>query len=246
MRALQTQRRTREESGLFVVEGVRLAEEALEAGCVADIVLHTPELDLRGQSVAAAWAAKGAPVECVSPSVMQSVSGERTPPGLLAAVPIPAPFAPAGGASFVLILDRIADPGNLGTILRTADAAGLDGVFLTPGTVDPFNDKVVRAGMGAHFHVPMCQTDYGALQRQLAGFTVWVAEARDGVRYDEADWRGKCAIVIGSEADGPSPEVLALANRRVCIPMPGRAESLNAGVAAGILMFEAARRRGGR
>jgi RNA methyltransferase, TrmH family len=246
VRALQAQRRAREEAGLFVVEGVRLAEEALKAGCVADIVLHRADLDERGREIVSAWAAQGSPTECVSPSVMEAASDDWTPPGLLAAVQFPRAFDPSAGVSFVLILDRISDPGNLGTILRTADAAGVEAVFLTPGTVDPFNAKVVRAGMGAHFHVPICQADCGAIQGHLEGFHIWAAEAREGTRYDQADWRGRCAILIGSEATGPSPEARALANRRVFIPMPGQAESLNAAIAAGVLVFEAARCRSSR
>jgi RNA methyltransferase, TrmH family len=244
VRALQTQRRAREKEQLFVVEGVRLLEEALHAQAAVRLVLHTDSLDARGRAVINQLARLGASVEAVTPAVMAAVSADQTPPGLLGV----APFAPAAAAlptklSFALVLDRIGDPGNLGTMLRTADAAGVQAVFLAPGTVDAYNPKVVRAAMGAHFHLPIVSADWAELAQRLAGIEVWLAEAREGVPYPKVNWRGPSALLIGSEAEGPSAEALAFTERRVCIPMPGRAESLNAAVAAGILMFEVARQR---
>ncbi|MCS6911107.1 MAG: RNA methyltransferase, partial [Anaerolineales bacterium] len=141
------------------------------------------------------------------------------------------------------VCDRIADPGNLGTILRTADAAGVEAVFLAPGTVDAYNPKVVRAAMGAHFHLPVLATTWEELHMQLRGLTAWLADSAGGERYDRVDWTQPHALIIGSEAEGPSEAAHRFAAQRVHIPMPGRAESLNAAVAAGVLMFEAARRR---
>lgn len=245
VRALQAQRRAREKEQLFILEGVRLLEEALQAHAPVQLILHTDALDARERSVVNQLARLGATVEAVTPAVMTAVSTEQTPPGLLAV----APFAAVASAlpstlSFALVLDRISDPGNLGTILRTADAAGVQAVFLAPGTVDAYNPKVVRAAMGAHFHLPIHAANWSELAQKLKGLETWLAEAREGQPYSKIDWRGPCAILIGSEAEGPSPDALKFAKRQVCIPMPGRAESLNAGIAAGILMFEVARQRG--
>jgi TrmH family RNA methyltransferase len=203
--------------------------------------LHTHRLDARCQTALEQMAALGAPAEVVSPAVMAAAAGTQTPPGLLAIVPQPCWTAPAPG--WVLVLDQISDPGNLGTILRTADAAGMDAVYLMPGTVDAYNPKVVRAGMGAHFHMPLLETSWEALPAQLGSARLYLAEAHDGQPYTEVHWRAPCALIIGSEASGPSQAARALAHAIVHIPMAGRAESLNASVAAGILIFEAARQR---
>jgi TrmH family RNA methyltransferase len=174
---------------------------------------------------------------------MAAAADTHTPSGLLAVVPMPR-RAVSAPLTFALVLDRLGDPGNLGTVLRTAAAAGVQAVLLTPGTVDPFNPKVVRAAMGAHFHLPIVAAEWEALPSQLAGLTVWRAEAGAGAAYDAVDWRQPSALLIGSEASGPGDEARALAPNLVSIPMPGRAESLNAAVAAAVLMFEVARQRG--
>ena len=241
-RALQAQRRAREKEQLFVLEGVRLLEEARQAQADVRLILHTDTLDARERAVVNQLARTGAAVEAVTPAVMTACSTEQTPPGLLGIVAMPAHPIPAP-LTYALVLDRISDPGNLGTMLRTADAAGVQAVFLMPGTVDAYNPKVVRAGMGAHFHLPILAAAWAELPRHLAGLDTWLAEAREGLAYGEVDWRSPCALLIGSEAEGPSPEARQFARQRVCIPMPGKAESLNAAVAAGILMFAVARQR---
>ena len=242
IRALQAKRQEREARQQFVIEGVRLAEEAARAGVTAGLVLHTREIDDRARAAVDALVRLGAPAEAVSSAVMAAASDTRTPPGVLAVVPFPASALPAR-PSFAVVLDRLADPGNLGAILRTADAVGVPVVFLAPGTVDRHNPKVVRAAMGAHFHLAIVEADWAGLKTHLAEHEVWLAEAREGSAYDQVDWRRPSALIIGSEAEGPSAEALSFTPRRVHIPMPGRAESLNAAAAAAVLMFEAARQR---
>jgi TrmH family RNA methyltransferase len=252
VRALQTQRRAREKEQLFVVEGVRLIEEAARARVAAKFILHTDDLDPRGKAALDQLARLSAQVYEVTPKVMASVSDTKTPSGLLAVIPFPSLSFVLGPwsfnlspLSFVLVLDRISDPGNLGTILRTADAAGVETVFLAPGTVDAYNPKVVRSAMGAHFHLPIVETDWETLTDQVKGLEVWLAEAREGEPYDRVDWRKPCALILGSEAEGPSETARQFTPNRVHIPMPGQAESLNAAIAAGVLMFEVAKHRRG-
>lgn len=242
VRRLQAQRRAREESQQFVIEGVRLFEEAARAGIAPRIILHTTDLDPRSRAALDALATLGGDVHPVTPSVMAAASDTETPSGLLAVVTFPSfPSLPA--LSFAVVCDRIADPGNLGTILRTADAAGVEAVFLAPGTVDAYNPKVVRAAMGAHFHLPIMVATWEELRARLSGLTAWLADSAEGEHYDQVDWHAPCALIIGSEAEGPSEAARRFATQHVHIPMPGRAESLNAAVAAGVLMFEAARQR---
>jgi TrmH family RNA methyltransferase len=242
VRTLQTKRSRREAEQAFVVEGVRLAEEALRARAPARLVLHTDGLDSRSRSALNGLARLGADVVAVSPAAMAAASDTQTPPGLLAVVGWPA-LVPPAPLSFALVLDRLADPGNLGTVLRSAGAAGVQAVFLAPGTVDLYNPKVVRAAMGAHFHLPIVSLGWEALADALAGLALWRAEAHSGVAYDQVDWRGPSGLVIGSEAAGPGDAAQRLAPNSVHIPMAGQAESLNAAVAAGIIVFEVARQR---
>jgi TrmH family RNA methyltransferase len=242
VRALQTHRRAREQERLFVIEGVRLAEEASRAQIAPHLVLHTDPLDARGRAALNQLARLGAPVEIVSPRVMASISDTETPQGLLAVLPSSFISHPSS-FSFALVLDRLSDPGNLGTLLRTAAAAGVQAVFLAPGTVDVYNPKVVRAAVGAHFHLPLVEASWDELRDPLSRLVVWLAEAREGEAYDRVDWRQPCALVIGSEAEGPSEAARQFTPRRVHIPMPGPAESLNAAVAAGVLLFEVTRQR---
>jgi TrmH family RNA methyltransferase len=244
VRALQSQRKAREKEGLFVIEGVRLVEEAVRAQAPVRLALHTDDLDARGRAALHALARLGAEIHEVTPRVMAAASDTQTPPGLLAVLSLPSSFILLPSSfSFSLVLDRVSDPGNLGAILRTADAAGVEAAFLAPGTVDAHNPKVVRAAMGAHFHLPITNCTWNELAERLSGLTVWLAEARAGEPYDRVDWRAPSALIIGSEAEGPSAAARRFTARRVHVPMPGRAESLNAAVAAGILLFEAARQR---
>lgn len=243
IRALQSQRRAREREQAFVIEGVRLMEEAARAGIVPRLVLHTEELEARGQAALEAVTRLGADeVTPVTPTVMAAASDTPTPQGLLAVVPFPVQPT-LSSLSLALVLDGIADPGNLGTMLRTALATGVEAVCLMSGTVDAYNPKVVRAALGAHFRLPIFESRWDELQRRLAGVEVWLAEAREGEAYYQVDWQKPSALIIGSEAEGPGAAAQRFTPRRVHIPMPGPAESLNAAVAAGIILCEAARQR---
>jgi TrmH family RNA methyltransferase len=131
----------------------------------------------------------------------------------------------------------------MGTLLRTAEAAGADGVLLTPGTVDAFSPKVVRAGMGAHFHLPILHLPWEAIHTALKGLPVYLAESEGGIPLWEVDFQQPCTLLVGGEAFGASKFGAEIATHRVTIPMQGRAESLNAAVAASILMAEVLRQR---
>jgi len=172
---------------------------------------------------------------------MGEMADTVTPQGVLAVVPIPDLPAPEHDR-FILIPDQVRDPGNLGTMLRTAWAAGVTDVLLPPGTVDHTNPKVVRAGMGAHFWLPGRKASWDEIWQRVGHAQVWVAEARQGQSYDRVDWRGDVAIVIGGEAEGAGREAHSRATC-VHIPMATGVESLNAATAAALLLFEVARSR---
>jgi RNA methyltransferase, TrmH family len=144
-----------------------------------------------------------------------------------------------------LVLDGIQDPGNVGTLLRSAEAAGVGLAICAPGSADPYSPKVLRAAMGAHFSLPLrVDADWEQIADELAACPlVYAAEADASMPYYAADWRQPAALIIGGEARGVSAEGQALASHLISIPMLGRAESLNAGVAGSILLFEALRQR---
>ncbi len=246
VRKLQVQPRTRRAEQAFVVEGVRLAEEALQAGWQARQVFFSQQLDERGRAVVDGYAALHAPVEEVSPPVMQAISETDTPQGLLVVVnrqTLPLPPDP----DFLLIVDDLRDPGNLGTILRTALSAGVQAVLLAPGCVDAWSGKVLRSGMGAHFHLPIHSLPWpgirGVVKNSPASLHAYLADASEGIPYTRADFRIPLALIVGGEASGAGHEALSLADEKVHIPMPGGNESLNAAIATGIFLFEIVRQR---
>lgn len=244
VRALQSRARERRDSSAFVVEGVRLAEEALAANWEAQLVFTSTGLNERGLKAAEGLRAGGARLEQVDEAVMRAASDTQTPQGILVVLSMQ-PLAIPAEADFVFIPDGVRDPGNLGTILRTAAAAGADGVWLPPGTVDAFSPKVVRAGMGAHFRLPLIPADWEQMRAEIAarGLNVFLAAAEAGTVYTQADFTQPLALIVGGEAHGAGQSAESLSDRRVHIPMPGGVESLNAGVAAAILLFEVVRQR---
>ncbi len=243
VRTLQNKRRVRQRESLFIIEGARLVNEVISSRSPAELVLYTDALEQGDQGLIDELINLGADAEVVSEQVMKACSDTESPQGLLAVLPIPF-SAPPDNLTFALIADRISDPGNLGTILRTALAAGVEAVFLSAGTVDPFNPKVVRGAMGSHFHLPIIQVQTSEIEKHLRGIDLWVAEAGLGPSYYDVDWNKPSAIVIGSEAHGPSDELRSIAKGSTHIPMQGLAESLNASVAAAVILFEIARMRG--
>lgn len=243
VRALQTNARERKSQAAFVAEGVRLLEDAISTGWRMDFILFDQTLSERGQALLDTLKEQPAPdVYEITPGLMAEISDTETPQGILAVMKNSALHLPAE-PSFVILADQVRDPGNLGTMLRTAEAAGADVVLLSPGTVDAFSPKVVRAGMGAHFHLPIEHKPWHEIHNYLKGLPVFLADSNADLPLWDADLRQRCALLIGGEAFGSSPMGEEAATHRITIPMLGRTESLNAAVAAGILMAEVIRQR---
>ncbi|MDZ4197650.1 MAG: RNA methyltransferase [Kiritimatiellia bacterium] len=245
VRALVRKPNERRRSGEFVVEGVRLMEEALASGGAFRYALFSKNLSDRGRALVEKLADHSVEVEEVAESLMGAVSDAETPPGLLAVLdrrPLPFPPSP----DFLLIADRIREPGNLGTLLRTAAAAGVQGVLLSPDTTDAFSPKALRSGMGAQFRLPVQEQSWADIARfcETTALRIFLATMTGTSCWTE-DFRRPLALVIGGEADGASPEAIALARHGVAVPMPGGMESLNAAVAGAILLFEVVRQRAG-
>jgi RNA methyltransferase, TrmH family len=231
----------RREQGRCLVEGVRLIEEAMRAGTSPALIFFLDQA--RDHARSAQLLQQAAEIIELSPKVFATLTDTVTSQGMIAVISTPRVPAPPV-LSFVLLLDQLRDPGNLGTILRSAEAAGVEKVVLTPGCVDPWNPKVLRSGMGAHFRLAIQQAArWQEVAAAISGLPLWIAEAAGAAPYDSLDWTSSCALGIGSEAAGFSQEVQDLANGRVAIPMAGPVESLNAAMAATVLMFEVARQR---
>lgn len=240
-RALSGRPKERREAAAFLAEGVRLVEEALVAGWPFRFVLHSAELSDRGRELLGKLKDNGVEVDKIDVSLMKSLSDTETSQGILAVLN-DHQLSIVDPLDFVLIPDSIRDPGNLGTLLRSADAAGVQAVLLPPETADPFSPKVVRAGMGAHFRVPIHAMTWEAIRDRAKGLKVYLADMQ-GASCWKADFKSPLALIVGGEASGASEPARQLAQWLVSIPMLGRTESLNAAVAGSVLMFEVLRQR---
>jgi TrmH family RNA methyltransferase len=245
LRSLMTDRKDRRRERLFVVEGVRLAEEALRSQVEIVTALYNPEqlaTTERGQALLEAVSTL-ANAHAATPEVLAAVSDTVTPQGIVAAVRWPE-LKPTG-RGVQLVLDALQDPGNVGTLLRTAEATGVSQVVCVAGTADVYSPKVVRSAMGAHFRLPIVQDVHWDDTPTLLidADHVFAAVASATMPYYAADWRQPSALIVGNEANGVSEQGLAVATKQITIPMVGSVESLNAAVAGSVILFEALRQR---
>lgn len=238
---------TRQEQGLSLLEGVRLVAAALAARIAMPYFLYTLDLaqQERGGALVAALQAHGVRGIKATPAVLAAAADTASPQGIVAPFRIPTWRLGDLGAGPVLVTENLQDPGNLGTLVRAGHALGAAGL-LAVGGVDPWAPKVVRAAMGSLFALPVLRShDLAGLLQDLTarGYRILVADAAAGETAWVADLAGQVALVIGSEAQGPSASARALSTGQVQIPMPGGAESLNAGIAGSLLLYEALRQR---
>ena len=235
--------RERREANAFVVEGVRLVEEAVQAGWKFQFALYTDGLSDRGRNLVNTLLERHIDTEEVAGDLLQKLSDTETPQGILAVVEYSELSLPES-LDFVLIPDQIRDPGNLGTLLRTAAATGVQAVLLPPETTDPFAPKVLRSGMGSHFRLPICSMQWDEIGQvsKSSDLHVYIADMA-GTPCWEMDLRQPLALIVGGEAEGVSESARELSKGKISIPMGGNVESLNAGVAGSVLMFEVVRQR---
>jgi RNA methyltransferase, TrmH family len=241
VRTLMGRARERREENAFVIEGVRLIEEAVAAGWPFQFVLYSDGLTERGRDLINILIAHRVEVDEVSGDLLQKLSDTETPQGILAALEfkqLPVSSSP----DFLLIADLIRDPGNLGTLLRSASAAGVQAILLPPETTDAFAPKVLRSGMGAHFRLPIHSMTWEEIIEDTKELQLYLADM-NGQSCWETDLRTPLALIVGGEAEGAGEEARKLGTRKISIPMAGNTESLNAGVAGSILMFEVVRQR---
>ena len=254
LRELLRDARARAQEQAFVVEGPHALEGALDREASIEAVYLAPRADVAFPALVARLRDTRIPVHALKEGVLEKIGTTRTPQPVLAVAPIVRPARDVLQRDGLVVVGTvISDPGNLGTILRSAEAAGAAAIVLGPGSVDAYNPKVVRASAGAIFGIPVLEAAaegwsrvealdaLGALGRQRLG-----ADATGSLPYDAVDLARPTALVLGNEAHGLDPEVAARLDGTVSIPMAGATESLNVAMAATVLCFEAARQRRAR
>lgn len=238
------------ERHLVFIEGVRLLEEAIKSKLHFELVAFSDRL--RAQERGTALQRRLNRINCrgayVSEAIMESISDVESPQGIAAIVHLPYNSLETLPAklSAIVIAHRLRDPGNIGTLIRTAEAAGADALITTPETVDPFSIKSLRAAMGSAFRLPIV---INARLRDVASFCnkkgilMVAAESGSETRYTDFDWTQPVALLLGQEAEGLDKEATTLVQQRVSIPMQHQVDSLNVASAGAIMLFEAARQR---
>lgn len=241
LRSLATNRKDRRRERLFVIEGVRLVEEALGSGDVTLLVYDPDQLEQTASGQALFERIAGhRNTYPATPEVLQAAADTVTPQGIVAVVRWPELQARGGGLR--LVLDAVQDPGNVGTLLRSAEAAGVSDVVCTSGTADVYSPKVVRAAMGTHFRLPITQ-DVRWDEVELDAPHIYATVADATLPYYAVDWKQPSVVIIGNEANGVSDDALRVATNQITIPIASAVESLNAAVAGSVVLFEAARQR---
>lgn len=238
---------------LIFIEGLRLCEEAHRSNLAIEAVIVSEELlrKERASAVIGELSRVSKRVGSVSEKLLESVSYTKTPQGIIVLAQRPAASEERLAASLVanpllVVLHQINNPVNVGAIVRTAEAAGATGVVTTKNTSDPFSPKALRGAMGSAFRLPMWSgVEFAEMIEwcRKRGIVAVCADVEASTSYTEFDWAGPSALVLGPESTGFTDDELKSADKRVRIPMQGAAESLNVSVAAGILLFEAARQR---
>ncbi len=251
--ALLKKSKERKVQKVFVVEGTKMVAEApkkcLRSVYVSESYEKNPEYAALLSTLRREASTYSYTVEAVTDAVFKSVSDTQTPQGILAVVTMPEYTLSdmlAGEKTHLLILESIQDPGNLGTMLRTGEGAGITGVIMNKTTVDLFNPKTIRSTMGSIYRMPYVVTE--DLQDTLAclkasGVALYAAHLKGQHAYDEEDYTKACGFLIGNEGNGLSDEIANQADTYIKIPMEGQVESLNAAISATLLMYEANRQR---
>ena len=235
--------RQRRKAGQTLLDGIHLVQAYLASGNKPQHLLVTQSALQDREAAELLKKLSAVPLTQLGDSLFAELSELKTPSGILALIDLPCPIVPATLSRFCLLLEDIQDPGNLGSILRSAAAAGCDAVFLSKGCADAWSPRVLRAGMGGHFVLSIHESaDLSVVATVFQGkLFATLPEAK--INLYDCDLRGKLAFVLGNEGAGLSEDLLAAVSQHITIPMPGKVESLNAAAAAAVCLFEAVRQR---
>ena len=237
------ERKNRNKSNKYIIEGFRLVQEAFKAKVNIDYLIVTEDAIGKIDQFLVDYITEDIKNYKISENLFKELVSTENPQGILAVINMNIMPLEANG-DFYLLCDKLQDPGNLGTIIRTSHAAGVQGIILTKGTVDIYNEKTIRSTMGSIFYIPIHYDDDNlSLVKELKnkGFNLVATSLETNKDFFEEDLRGKIILTVGNEGNGVSEEVLDLADTKVKIPMPGNAESLNVAIATSVIMYEKVR-----
>ncbi|MEH7379715.1 RNA methyltransferase [Bacillus sp. JJ1533] len=226
-------KKERDKMGTFLIEGFHLVEEALKSNVNIRELIISETID-----IPSIWNIDHLSITIVTEKIMKEISDTDTSQGV-AAICEQYTVQEGGMVSKVLLVDAVQDPGNLGTMIRTADAAGIDAVIVGEGSVDVYNSKVIRSTQGSIFHIPIIKANLHEMIDQLkrSGIKVYGTSLKNAVDYKQASVQDSFAILVGNEGNGVDPELLEKTDQNLYIPIYGKSESLNVAVAAGILLY---------
>jgi RNA methyltransferase, TrmH family len=237
--------RQRSKTNQTLLDGAHLLKAYLDSGNQPRHILLNAKALYDGEIVSLLGRMIEVPVTQLDDKLFAELSELKTPTGILVLIDIPQPDAAIADSRFSLLLEDIQDPGNLGSMLRSAAAAGCDAVFLSTGCADAWSPKVLRAAMGGHFALRIYERQDLAGVAKAFTSTLLAASLQATRSLYDCDLRRNVAFLIGNEGAGLSVELLKLARHKISIPMPGKTESLNAAAAAAVCLFEAVRQRAG-
>jgi RNA methyltransferase, TrmH family len=223
-------KKERDHTGKYLIEGFHLVEEALKEQIVLEVIVN------QDMEMPTRFSMDETEVVYVTNDVMKAICDTETPQGIAAVCEQKPISLDHVKLDRLLLLDRIQDPGNLGTMIRTADAAGMDAVILGEGCADPYNPKVVRSTQGSLFHLPLVKVNLAEFIDSL-DIPVYGTALEGGVPYEQVEKADKFALLVGNEGQGVSKELLSITTKNLYIPIYGKSESLNVSIAAGILMY---------
>ncbi|WP_041120954.1 TrmH family RNA methyltransferase [Jeotgalibacillus alimentarius] len=226
-----TTKKGRDKSGLFIAEGWHLTEEAIKADAAVEVIVK--------EGIELPDYLEEATIHFVTEEIALSLAETEHTQGVFTVCRQPSAEFESLKAANILMLDAVQDPGNLGTMIRTADAAGIDAIILGKGTADPYNAKVLRSAQGSHFHLPLIRQDLSSAIEACKelGIPVFGTSLQGAEPYGHTAQQEKFALIVGNEGAGVNPEFLELTDQNLYIPIYGKSESLNVAIAAGILLY---------
>ncbi|MBD7913669.1 RNA methyltransferase [Clostridium sp. Sa3CUN1] len=237
-------RKSRDKEGMFILEGFRLIEEAIKANMEIEYIIISRDYEEKFKKFFSENVAFENKINVFSNNLFSQVSSTENSQGIIAVTKKKNYKYNLEEGNFFLVCDKVQDPGNLGTIIRTAHAAGVHGIILTKGTVDIYNDKTIRSTMGSIFYIPIFYDDSNfTIIKNLKeeGFSLVATSLKESKNFFDENLHGKIILAVGNEGNGISNELFELADKKVKIPMPGGAESLNVSIATSIILFEKVR-----
>ena len=239
------ERKGRNKSSKYIIEGFRLVQEAFKAKADIEYLFISERNIEKLNEYILNYINKDTKIFKIREELIKELCYTEKPQGIVAVVKMKK-YEINDSGTFYLLCDKVQDPGNLGTIIRTAHAAGVDGIILTKGTVDIYNDKTIRSTMGSIFYMPVITDDENnSIVKKLInyGFSLLATSLQGNKDFFKEDLSGKIIISVGNEGNGVSKEIYDLADKKVKIPMPGGAESLNVSIAASIIIYERLRQK---